>query len=956
LALWTACIWIAYLPSGLASVGSDLAAMLPPSSGYSIHPWLLDFAVALLLAFAAHAHGVWILDRARLACEGAERLVIGTGLGFAGLVLAAATLGFLGVFRRDMLRLLMAVFFLTGLWQSHCWKWRPRFSLTKDRASLAPILLTLFFLGIALICAAAPETAYDALSWHLATARFFLQHGRFSFIELYRTNVPEYGEIFYGLGLAIHRGDLSGESAARMFNFLTLPGLLLAAAALAARIAPGPLPQALAALWVASSPVVMHRATTCYPDMGASLWGVLALLAFLQYHSTRRRAWVALCGLFAGLAAGSKFVGFYWIAIGGLFVTISALLHFLRLAMSHSLSDQRCQEARREIWRVVLTFAIVSGAICAPWVIRNWINTGDPFPPMLEKYLPNHRMDLAEAAHAITDAANRDRIPVSLQNYLSLPWRLTMEGDRWQGTIGPVFLLMAPFWLLGARKNRGWWWISAVLLVFSALWLKGPQWARYYLAAIPLLAGLGATGLCHPRLPRWIRAAALTVGLLLPLVNLPGLDDFWVSGGSYVLREIPWGVAIGSESEDTFRRRQIPDYDAALFLNKQAQLQGAILAVPGFHFFPQWLTRLRVLDVWENAQAVCFDSNRQREHCYQLDDSVLLRNMDDLHVQVLAIRRDQDWSAHHRALRLEDLFLRRYFRLLGYVGGTFLYARDLEGPEPDRVYVNADLTSRWAQRDHAGSSVAGGTVQLLPQGPLAEDGRFAVELFGESGVWFDVLLGDSPQLAFSVAQDMRYQQEDLSGSLTVMVDGRKLLEDFLSPQDFRDNWKELRVDLAEFAGRTVHLEIRLKPRDPGGRPSLAIADPVIYARETTEPLSEAGQRFFFNTATKRHPVAVRFVPEQVRPGESYQLEVPGLAGQFPALAGQYVDLLYSINGGPPIEAPRFRRLDARGRATVAVPRNFQPLTIDVRGVRRSGDALWLAAAGRIEVMRIEVIK
>jgi hypothetical protein len=327
--------------------------------------------------------------------------------------------------------------------------------------------------------------------------------------------------------------------------------------------------------------------------------------------------------------------------------------------------------------------------------------------------------------------------------------------------------------------------------------------------------------------------------------------------------------------------------------------------------------------------------------------------MDDLGVKVVAIRREDGWSAHRDGLRLEDLFLRRYFRLLGYVGGSFLYARDLDAPAPGLVYVNADLTSRWLLHSAAGSV---GTVQLLPQGPAAADGRYALHFSGESSAWFDVPLGDHPELVFSVAQDPRYDQEDLDGDLSVsagtiqaksasrFAGGRELFQTFFSGRDFRNNWKEIRVDLAEFSGQTVHLEIRLKPRNAGESPGLAIADPVIYASETTEPLPETGERLLFNTATQRHPVAVRFEPEQVHPGMSYQLEVPELAGQF-------VDLLFCLNGGPPTEAPRFRRLDARGRATVLVPRDFGPLpaAIDMRGVRRSGDTLWLAASGRIEV-------
>src|SRR5579871_3292835 len=927
LALWTAAIVLSYLPAGFGGLWPDFVASLPPASGYTLRPWLLDFVAAVLLAFAAYGHGAYLSERMRLESVGAERVVVAAALGFAALLVGATLLGIVGLFRPGLLRIVMIAFVASGIW-------RCRFhTIALDRGAIAPVVLTVLFAAIALICAAAPETAYDALSWHLPTSRFFLQQGRFAYMELYRSNVPQYGEILYALGLSLHKTDLAGESGARMFNFLVLPGVLLATAALTARLAGNKNAgaQALAALFVASSPVVINRASTCYPDLGASLWAVLALIAFLEFHETRRGVWIALCGLFAGMAAGSKFVGFYWIAIGGSLVTVAAFLDRERIG-------------RRGVIRAAAVFAIVSGAVCSPWLIRNLIYTGDPLIPTLQKILPHPRMDLREVTNIMLDANNRDRIPASLANYLALPWRLTMEGERWQGTIGPVFLWLAPFWLIGVRRSRTWMWVSAVLLVFSAMWLKGPQWARYYLPALPIIAALGAAGLSHERVSRWMRAAAITAAVLLSLVNIPGLNRNWVSGGSFVTQEIPWNVALGSQTEDSYRRINVMDYDAAVFVNRQpASATAAVLAVPMFNFFPQWLTRPRVLDVFENAQAVCLDDNRRLEACYHLKGPTMQRNMDRLGIEFLSVHRDADWSTHRDALRLEDPFFRRYFRLLGYVAGNFLYARDRNAPAPGMIYVNADLTSRWAQREAAGSS---GRVELLQQGPDAADGRFALRFSGESSAWFDVTLGSSPELVFSAAQDLRYEQEDLSGALEVFVDGAPAFEYMLSPQDFLHRWHEFRVDLSRFAGKAARVQIRLKPGNAGERPALAIADAVIYARETTQPIPEEGQRWLFNTATTHHPVDVRFTPGTVRPGASYVLEVP-------ALAGEMVDLLYSMNGGEPGEALRFRRLDSDGRVTVNLSKDFTPVpaTLEVVGVRKSGDALWLAAKAKIEVVK-----
>ena len=265
-----------YLPHGISPALFDVTALWRGPFPLAVRAWYLDAVIAAVLGFAALANGAWILDHFQCESEGAERVVLATALGFAILALAASALGAVHLFRPLELRGLMALFTLASVL-----RW-PREARTL--AALAPLWLSAPFLLMALAAAAVPETAYDALGWHLPAARSFLQRGTFSFLEMYRTNIPHYGTVFYALGLAIHPGnDFRGESAARMLTFLLLPGIGLATVALVRRtgVAAPPFAAALAALWVVSCPDVMAQAVTCCPDLGAALWVVVAVLAAL---------------------------------------------------------------------------------------------------------------------------------------------------------------------------------------------------------------------------------------------------------------------------------------------------------------------------------------------------------------------------------------------------------------------------------------------------------------------------------------------------------------------------------------------------------------------------------------------------------------------------------------------------------------------------------------------------
>jgi hypothetical protein len=111
-----------------------------------------------------------------------------------------------------------------------------------------------------------------------------------------------------------------------LMNYLTLPGLLFATAALA-RMACRNLSRplfyvALAVCWVATSPIAWYQATICYPDLGFALWSTLALLATMKLLEmrpripaeapwSRRNNWAILAGGSAGLAVVIKLGGMY---------------------------------------------------------------------------------------------------------------------------------------------------------------------------------------------------------------------------------------------------------------------------------------------------------------------------------------------------------------------------------------------------------------------------------------------------------------------------------------------------------------------------------------------------------------------------------------------------------------------------------------------------------------------
>ncbi len=92
------------------------------------------------------------------------------------------------------------------------------------------------------------------------------------------------------------------------------------------------------------------------------------------------------------------------------------------------------------------------------------------------------------------------------------------------------------------------------------------------------------------------------------------------------------------------------------------------------------------------------------------------------------------------------------------------------------------------------------------------------------------------------------------------------------------------------------------------------------------------------------PLEIRFSPDSIHPGESYQLEIPDWPGET-------IDIAYRAGTGffrTVGVATRFCTLDQAGRATLETPRD-QPLgPVQITHVRAQRTA-WRAAAGRLDV-------
>jgi len=553
----------------LAMIAATLLAArtVLPERGLDVAGWraLYDsaFALALLCVTALIALGAGLrIMRVLLPLQGTnlEGVLFSLGLGLAIVAYGIFALGLLGLFtwwamvgwvvtlgfwaRREILAAAeQALLGTPGLGE----RWR-NLRPTERLVALAWLML----LGMAILQALAPPWDYDGLMYHLQGPRLFLEAGRVLFLpDNWQANGPFTVEMLFGLGLS-----LGSESFAKLVHTAFAVLLVFSTFALGRRSLGS------AAGWItialmAGVPLFSFWASLAYADMAWALCQTLMLICLLRWEEDRQRSSLILAGLFAGLAAGCKYLGLSGIALGGVWVVWKL----------------RGQAWRDAVKSTALFFA-VAVAVASPWYLKNWVMAGNPVFPF---YFGGAGWGEARL-RLLMDYLGSFGTGHSPLDYLMLPWNLFVRSSSF-GTfmraleVPNVLFVLALLYPIG-RRTRG----ADSIAVFAAggflLWSAGSQQIRFLLPLFPLFAVTAASVILRVgealRPHRW----AWAVGAMLVAVPV-GLAIFW--SGFLIWYARPGGVIAGLESKRAFLERRVPNFRAMEFVDRAIPETGRVL-------------------------------------------------------------------------------------------------------------------------------------------------------------------------------------------------------------------------------------------------------------------------------------------------------------------------------------------------------------------------------------------
>lgn len=492
--------------------------------------------LVIWLALAAMT-GAALLRAAGTRVGGSLGLASATALGLGVFSLAALGLGLAGWLNRYSaiaVGLAGAAAYIAGLLRQH-----GNVPLENHTAAVENWLRTRAeawwiwllvapFLTIAVVAASLPPASlwphdpvpYDVLEYHLQVPREWYEAGR---ILPLRHNVfsffPFNMEMQYLLAMHIRGGPWE---AIYLSQYLTLAHMAMMAVAVHGIATALATPEsagrsgALATAAVAAVPWVVTLGSVAYNEAALLLYATLAIgwvLPWVGGAGGLRK--LAVAGGFAGLACGSKYT-----AVPMLLVGLPAAMGAVRLGLIASGPD-RIAQMRRTVAGCAVVVAAGLLAVC-PWLIRNWVWTGNPvFPEAMPLLGSGHftpqQVDRWQRAHS----PRPDQRPLvmrflALSREVLADWRF---GGLWPPPREPAseparpLVLLWPLAVVGLAvswRRPQVWLLCGMALLLIVFWLSLTHLqSRFFVMAVPLAAVLVA------QLARSRTGAVVALGALL---------------------------------------------------------------------------------------------------------------------------------------------------------------------------------------------------------------------------------------------------------------------------------------------------------------------------------------------------------------------------------------------------------------------------------------------------------
>ncbi len=266
-----------------------------------------------------------------------------------------------------------------------------------------------------------PELNYDSLAYHLAIPKLYAgEHQIFYIPHNVYANFPMTTEFLYLFSLLLY-----GDTLAKLVHFSMGIFIILAIYSFSVKHFNKKV-SLLASLIFYNIPFVGLLSGWAFNDLMLTLYEFLAVAAFLNWFSAKKKTWLFVSAIFCGLSIGTKYTA------------LLLLLPILLLAIV--IKEFSDKEIPILCFKKIALFIFISLLVASPWLIKNAFFTHNPVYPFF------HNFFYKFFGHPFGETFNPERFMkhhqpqnLGIGHILSLLWRINMDKK-----IGPAFILLLP--------------------------------------------------------------------------------------------------------------------------------------------------------------------------------------------------------------------------------------------------------------------------------------------------------------------------------------------------------------------------------------------------------------------------------------------------------------------------------------------------------------------------------
>jgi len=508
----------------------------------------MDLLIIILLVICSWALGLFFYERMNVKFDSlAEEFAFSATLGLGILGFLVLSLGLISILYKWVLVsvLLVLALFLSAYFVKIFVSLSKLRMKIKGVSLLSMILAFLFVLCLllTLLGTLSPPIGNDAMAYHLAIPKAFIENHKISYIEHTRESLwPNLIEMFFTLGMV-----LNSDILAKLFCLAITLLLVCAIFSFCKRYFSSEVGIVAGVLFFIT-PVVFQQTAFAYNDLALALFAFLAFYSLLIYISSSHTKWIIISGIFSGFCMSTKYIGIKMPIIVVLVLLIEALY----------------TKDRARYLKALCIYSFLTLVVSGVWYLRSYLILGNPvFPFAADIFGAGYQAHIKGREGA--------GMGIGIVKFIMFPWNITMYPKQFGGEIlSSVFISFIPgFFLRHNIKGRVVRIIITITLAYVILWFFTVQIVRFILPCLGFLAIMVALVVVGMERRR------IKILLSSILVLLLGFNTVLCV---YYNRDV-LKLKLGMDTKDEYLERNERSYKVYKFINNNLPEDSTILSV-----------------------------------------------------------------------------------------------------------------------------------------------------------------------------------------------------------------------------------------------------------------------------------------------------------------------------------------------------------------------------------------